>query len=117
MEHGNNWDSEKNIEITIFSASNSIKIQITDNGEGFDSKNVEFTKTKKDALGPRGRGIYIIHQNRVKSIPNSPPKRQTYYKSFVEYPQEERGKARKNAVFFAIARSFDSQKSALCAPC
>ncbi|TFH43355.1 MAG: ATP-binding protein [Chrysiogenales bacterium] len=62
MEHGNRWNNNKRIHVTISVDSNEIVIAISDEGNGFDTKDIEASLRKRDLLSTRGRGIYIINQ-------------------------------------------------------
>ncbi len=58
MEHGNLWDPEKKISVIIKKTENSIKVMISDEGDGF-----QFSKNFFQAppsLSERGRGIHLI---------------------------------------------------------
>ncbi|HOO71547.1 MAG TPA: ATP-binding protein [Spirochaetota bacterium] len=58
MEHGNNWDPQKKINIEIISNSSSINIRITDEGDGF--KPLLNTEKNVRELKPRGHGLYLM---------------------------------------------------------
>jgi anti-sigma regulatory factor (Ser/Thr protein kinase) len=62
MEHGNKWDPRKKIDIAVTVDSKNIKISITDQGDGFNTSDIESHLQKRDILSTRGRGIYIINQ-------------------------------------------------------
>lgn len=62
MEHGNKWDSQKTINITVVADKKEIHILITDQGQGFDTREIEGLLKNRDILSTRGRGIYIINQ-------------------------------------------------------
>jgi anti-sigma regulatory factor (Ser/Thr protein kinase) len=62
MEHGNKWDPRKMIDITVTSGPEDIIISITDQGQGFDTREIEASIANRDILSNRGRGIYIINQ-------------------------------------------------------
>lgn len=62
MEHGNNWDPHKTINVTVTADPKDLRISITDQGNGFDTKEIEAGIKNRDILSNRGRGIYIINQ-------------------------------------------------------
>ncbi len=62
MEHGNKWDPLKTINITVVAEEDEIHILITDQGKGFDTREIESQLSNRDILSNRGRGIYIINQ-------------------------------------------------------
>ena len=62
MEHGNKWDPKKKIHVDAYFESNDLHIIITDEGDGFDTNDIELNLKKRNILSPRGRGIYIMNQ-------------------------------------------------------
>ncbi len=62
MEHGNKWDSNKEIGIEVLKNNRYLKILIKDQGNGFDQDMLTDNKSSVKNLKPRGRGIYIIKQ-------------------------------------------------------
>ncbi|MBP7738870.1 MAG: ATP-binding protein [Spirochaetes bacterium] len=62
MEHGNKWDVHKTINVTAYADKKEIHILITDQGKGFDTREIESQLDKRDILSSRGRGIFIINQ-------------------------------------------------------
>lgn len=62
MEHGNKWDVHKTINVTVYADKKEIHIVITDQGKGFDTREIEGQLQKRDILSSRGRGIFIINQ-------------------------------------------------------
>jgi len=62
MEHGNKWDIHKTINVTVYADKKEIHILITDQGKGFDTREIEGQLQKRDILSSRGRGIFIINQ-------------------------------------------------------
>lgn len=61
MEHGNRWDPEKMLAVSVSADTSYLEISITDEGAGFD------TSLVSEAAGPaalkiRGRGIRLIRQ-------------------------------------------------------
>lgn len=62
MEHGNKWDSRKMITVAVVADTKEIHILITDQGQGFNTSEIEGLLKNRDILSTRGRGIYIINQ-------------------------------------------------------
>ena len=62
MEHGNRWNSGKNLHVTVTANSSEIIIAIADEGNGFDTRDIAESLKNRDLLSTRGRGIYIINQ-------------------------------------------------------
>lgn len=62
MEHGNKWDPEKKIHVSINITDSELIICISDEGEGFDTSVIPQKMKNRDILSTRGRGIFIIHQ-------------------------------------------------------
>jgi anti-sigma regulatory factor (Ser/Thr protein kinase) len=62
MEHGNKWDVHKTIHVAVYADDREIHILITDQGKGFDTREIEGQLQKRDILSSRGRGIFIINQ-------------------------------------------------------
>ncbi|OHD63933.1 MAG: hypothetical protein A2176_14990 [Spirochaetes bacterium RBG_13_51_14] len=62
MEHGNRWDRRKTINVTAMADSKNLHVTITDQGPGFDTRDIKASLKKPDILSRRGRGIYIINQ-------------------------------------------------------
>ena len=62
MEHGNKWDPRKTVDVTVTADSRNMHILISDQGRGFDTKDIKASLKNRDVLSSRGRGIYIINQ-------------------------------------------------------
>lgn len=60
MEHGNNWDSQKSIHLSIWTKNKNVHVSIEDEGKGFDFKNHQSEFAKGNKLSHRGRGISLI---------------------------------------------------------
>jgi serine/threonine-protein kinase RsbW len=59
MEHGNNWDPQKHVDVKILKTDDYLSISIEDEGQGFNI-NQYSKKNSEPNLNPRGRGIQII---------------------------------------------------------
>lgn len=62
MEHGNKWDPEKMVFISVSKNSRHLKISVSDEGKGFACGQCENSSTDTGPLTLRGRGIKIIRQ-------------------------------------------------------
>ena len=62
MEHGNEWDPDKKVIVTVNAYPDNMRISITDEGEGFNTSEIASNLTRRGRLSKRGRGIYIINQ-------------------------------------------------------
>ncbi len=60
MEHGNNWDPEKNISIKMILTQTGIQIEIEDEGAGFDYFHKIALEEIKPRLSERGRGLLLM---------------------------------------------------------
>ena len=59
MEHGNKWDPEKTVSISVTNGGSRLCVCIEDEGDGFDTAGTE-CNSSRNCLAPRGRGIKII---------------------------------------------------------
>jgi anti-sigma regulatory factor (Ser/Thr protein kinase) len=58
-QHGNDCNASREIRVTCLLAANNVKINIEDEGSGYDRAEI----TNPDALAAHhGRGLYLIHQ-------------------------------------------------------
>jgi serine/threonine-protein kinase RsbW len=60
MEHGNKWDPDKTISVSISFDKNFLYVSIEDEGEGFDFENFRSECSSGNKLANRGRGLIII---------------------------------------------------------
>lgn len=60
IEHGNKNDSNKTVSIGVDCTSQSIYLEIKDEGEGFSLKDVEDPTSISNLRKETGRGIHII---------------------------------------------------------
>lgn len=58
--HGNNGESTKNVTLKLFLDSNIIKFIISDEGKGFDYKNLPDPTSPENLDKPGGRGIFLM---------------------------------------------------------
>ena len=62
MEHGNKWNPQKVIHLSIWVDDKNIHVSIEDEGDGFDFRNHQSEFTKGNKLSQRGRGISLIEK-------------------------------------------------------
>jgi serine/threonine-protein kinase RsbW len=62
IEHGNQSDSSKQVEIDFCLEGDEIVIEVTDEGEGFDPGKVPDPLEAENLLKPNGRGILLIRE-------------------------------------------------------
>ncbi len=58
--HGNSYDPEKSIIVTLEHASESLVITIRDEGDGFDPDKLPDPREEENLLRGTGRGIFLI---------------------------------------------------------
>ncbi|RPI97322.1 MAG: ATP-binding protein [Spirochaetales bacterium] len=62
MEHGNRWDPEKMVTISVTKYASHLNISVSDEGAGFSCAPSSNTCPESESLTLRGRGIKIIRQ-------------------------------------------------------
>lgn len=62
MEHGNKWDPEKMVSVSVTKNASHLNISVSDEGVGFVCVPSSNTCSETEALTLRGRGIKIIRQ-------------------------------------------------------
>jgi anti-sigma regulatory factor (Ser/Thr protein kinase) len=62
MEHGNGWNPDKKVIVTVNANPDNMHISIADEGKGFDTSEFESSLNRRDLFSNRGRGIYLINQ-------------------------------------------------------
>ena len=62
IEHGNCNCDTKNVEVSIFKNTNSIKFKVEDEGTGFDPSLVPDPTHPDNLEEPSGRGVFLIKQ-------------------------------------------------------
>ena len=60
MEHGNRWDPAKQVEIVFHCSPSYLRIEILDQGPGFDPATVPDPSHSERLACPRGRGLFIM---------------------------------------------------------
>lgn len=67
IAHGNKGDRRKKVELSVDCKTHLITVKITDQGEGFDFRNLPDPTSKDNLLKESGRGIHII-KSMAKSV-------------------------------------------------
>ena len=62
MEHGNNWDSSKQVHLTLWKDPHFLHVLIEDEGTGFDASNSGSEFEEGNKLSHRGRGLSLIRR-------------------------------------------------------
>lgn len=62
MEHGNRWDPDKGIRISMRCNESSAELMIGDEGDGFDHQNIDEKTVEQKLADIRGRGILLINK-------------------------------------------------------
>ena len=62
MEHGNKWDPQKMVFISVSKNTHHLKISVSDEGAGFSDARCFDAITDTGPLPLRGRGLKIIRQ-------------------------------------------------------
>ncbi len=70
IEHGNKKDPAKEVHVVFKVTADSAWMQITDQGCGFDHRNVADPTTEERQDKPRGRGVMLIRELMSDSIYN-----------------------------------------------
>ncbi len=58
--HGNGYDPEKSVVITLEHLADSLIITIADQGDGFDPESLSDPREEENLLRGTGRGIFLI---------------------------------------------------------
>lgn len=62
VEHGNKNDPQKKVHISATHEARTLKIDVRDEGEGFDPDEVPDPLKEENLLKEEGRGVYLIQQ-------------------------------------------------------
>jgi len=60
--HGNNNDASKSVVVTYKKLNNQMAFQVSDEGRGFDHKNLPDPTAPENLLKIGGRGVFLIKQ-------------------------------------------------------
>ena len=67
IAHGNKGDHSKKVELGVDCKTHLISVKITDQGDGFDYRNLPDPTEKENLMKESGRGIHII-KNMAKTF-------------------------------------------------
>lgn len=60
IRHGNKFDKDKNVFLSLLVEGNQVKFEVEDEGEGFDYDNLLDPTAPENLENPGGRGIFLI---------------------------------------------------------
>jgi serine/threonine-protein kinase RsbW len=60
IRHGNKFDKDKNVYLSLYVNPNQLKFEIEDEGTGFDYNNLDDPTAPENLENPGGRGIFLI---------------------------------------------------------
>ena len=60
IRHGNKFDKDKNVYLSLYVQPNQLKFEIEDEGTGFNHENLDDPTAPENLENPGGRGIFLI---------------------------------------------------------
>jgi len=60
IRHGNKFDKDKNVYLSLYVQPNQLKFEIEDEGLGFNHENLDDPTAPENIENPGGRGIFLI---------------------------------------------------------
>lgn len=60
IRHGNKFDKDKNVYLSLYANESQLKFEIEDEGTGFDFNNLDDPTAPENLENPGGRGIFLI---------------------------------------------------------
>ena len=60
IRHGNKFDKDKNVYLSLYVEANHLKFEIEDEGQGFNYDNLDDPTAPENLENPGGRGIFLI---------------------------------------------------------
>ena len=60
IRHGNKFDKDKNVYLSLYVKPDQLKFEIEDEGSGFNYDNLEDPTAPENLENPGGRGIFLI---------------------------------------------------------
>ena len=60
IRHGNKFDKDKNVYLSLYVNKDRVKFEVEDEGEGFDYDNLMDPTAPENLENPGGRGIFLI---------------------------------------------------------
>ncbi|GHA64683.1 ATP-binding protein [Pontibacter akesuensis] len=61
IRHGNKFDKDKNVYLTLQVEDNQLLFEVEDEGPGFDYDNLPDPTAPENLESPGGRGIFLMH--------------------------------------------------------
>lgn len=62
IKHGNKNDPEKNVTVNVKKTDEAIKVQVSDEGKGFDPSELPDPLASENLLKNSGRGVFIMKE-------------------------------------------------------
>jgi serine/threonine-protein kinase RsbW len=60
IRHGNKFDKDKNVYLSLYVEDNKLRFQIEDEGTGFNPEQLEDPTAPENLENPGGRGIFLM---------------------------------------------------------
>jgi serine/threonine-protein kinase RsbW len=60
MQHGNKLDPGKKVDLAFLATDSSLSFEVTDQGPGFDFKNLPDPTNPENIEKPHGRGVFLM---------------------------------------------------------
>ncbi len=60
IRHGNRFDKDKNVNLSLFVEDDKIRFEIEDEGSGFDYNSLQDPTAPENLENPGGRGIFLM---------------------------------------------------------
>ncbi|WP_192822577.1 ATP-binding protein [Rufibacter sp. LB8] len=60
IRHGNKFDKDKNVYLSLFVEPNQLRFEIQDEGNGFDPETLSDPTAPENLENPGGRGIFLM---------------------------------------------------------
>ncbi|MFB9863011.1 ATP-binding protein [Rufibacter immobilis] len=60
IRHGNKFDKDKNVYLSLFVEPNQLRFEIEDEGNGFDPESLTDPTAPENLENPGGRGIFLM---------------------------------------------------------
>ena len=60
IRHGNKFDKDKNVYLTLVVNENHLKFEVEDEGNGFDTESLPDPTAVENLENPGGRGIFLM---------------------------------------------------------
>ncbi|MBO0359713.1 ATP-binding protein [Hymenobacter sp. BT186] len=60
IRHGNKFDKDKNVYLSLYVDTDRVKFEVEDEGQGFDYNNLIDPTAPENLENPGGRGIFLI---------------------------------------------------------